>query len=341
METSMKLPTLICLVLAAPATAQIVYIDNNNPTGGAGNSFPFGQGGGFTSLCVYTAAQLTAGGVCPGATLVDCALAPTTAGTYNAPQARLSFGHLANDPPIAGAWESNLTVPSVAHDLTSGAYTFPYVQNNWVSLPGVAGAGFVWNGVASIALYYTASPGTTGVFFAHQTTTNLKHSVDVFNPTNQTPISIMLTALKVRLTFTGGASYQVNQSGAALVLDGIATTHCVPAIVTRAVNVPATLTVFSTLTGAGWEIVYTSPEPMVPLGGGALLLAASSQLVNVDLTAPSLSFVNNLTFPPFPGIFAIPIALPFPAAFTAQLAVLSPTNPSGLALSGPVRLIVQ
>lgn len=337
----MKLSILIWLVLAAPATAQVVYIDNNNPATGTANSFPFGQGGGFTSLCVYTAAQLATGGVCPGATLVDCALAPAATGTYNAPQARLSFGNLANDPPIAGGWESNLAVPYAAHDLTSGPYTFSYLQDTWISLPGVASAGFVWNGVSSIGMYYTASPGTTGVFFAHRTAANLKHSIDVFNPTNQPPLSILPSALKVRLTFTGGASYQVNQPGASLLLDGIGTTHCVPAVVTHGVNVPATLTVFSTLTGAGWEIVYTSPEPMVPAGGGALLLAASSQLVNVDLTAPSLSFVNNLAFPPFPGNFAVPVALPFPAAFTAQLAVLSPTNPSGLALSGPVRLIVQ
>lgn len=339
----MHLPLLLCLVLVASVSAQTVYIDNNNPATGTSNTFPWGQANGFTTLHVYTAAQLSAGGVCAGATLADVAIAPSTAGTgtYNAPQARLSIGHLASDPPIAGAWESNLTSPSVAHDLTSGPYTFPYTLNTWSPLPGIPAAGFVWDGVTSIAVFYTSSAGTTGTFNAHRTSTNLRHAVTIFNATNQAPTSNGLFAMKVRLTFTGGGGYQTNQAGASLDIDGIASAPCAPAVVTRGIGVSSTLTAASNLVGAGYEIAYTSPEPAVPVGGGATVLPGSGQIVNLNLGAPSLGFLNGLTFPPFPGTVAIGISLPFPFTFTAQLAVVDGANPDGMVLSGPVTLIVQ
>src|SRR5215204_2426246 len=114
MKLKLCLP-LIAFALATSALAQAVYIDNNNPATGTSNTFPWSQAAGFTTLHVYTAAQLAAGGICPGATLTDVAVAPSngTAGIYSAPQARLSIGHLANDPPIAGGWESNVANPVV------------------------------------------------------------------------------------------------------------------------------------------------------------------------------------------------------------------------------------
>ena len=60
-------PVLLGLVLAASVSAQVVYIDDANPATGTSNSFPWAQINGFTTIHVYTAAQLAAGGVCPGA----------------------------------------------------------------------------------------------------------------------------------------------------------------------------------------------------------------------------------------------------------------------------------
>jgi hypothetical protein len=339
----MKIPALLCLVLAASAPAQIVYIENNNPAIGTSNTFPWAQANGFTTLHVYTAAQLTAGGVCPGAVLTGIDVAPSTqgAGAYNAPQARLSVGHLAFDPPIAGMWEANIASPTVIHDLTSGPYTFTSVVNTWSPLPGVAGSGFAWDGITSIAIFYTSSPGTTGLFNIHRTATNLRHAVTVFNATTQAPTSNGLFAMKVGLHFSGGFTYQVNQPGAALDLDGISSTQCLPAVVFRQINQPAVLTMTSTLAGNGYEVLYTVPEAIVPLGAGGSLLSASGQIVNVDLAAPGLGFLNGLAFPAFPGTFSIGIVLPFPFAFSAQLAVVDPANPDGFALSGPVRLVIQ
>src|SRR5262245_55526116 len=82
-----RLPFCI-LLLAAASAAQVVYIENNNPTTGTVNTFPWAQVNGFTTLHVYYASQLAAGGVCVGAVLTDIAVAPATAGSgiYNCPQ---------------------------------------------------------------------------------------------------------------------------------------------------------------------------------------------------------------------------------------------------------------
>jgi hypothetical protein len=334
---------LVAVVLAGGVAGQVVYIDNNNPATGTSNTIPWNQSGGYSSLHVYNAAQLTAGGVCGGALLTDVAVAPssTTTGVYSAPQARLTIGHLTTDPPVLGGWESNFSTSVIVHDLTSGPYTFPYVLHAWTSLPGVQAAGFVWDGVSSIAIYYTTAAGVTGGFSAHRTSTNMRHVLGVFNATNQLPSSTGLAAMKVALTFTPGPTYQVNQPGASLTIDGLATTQCLPLSAIRAVGQTSTLTIASTLVGSGWEIVFTAPEPMVASGAGAMVLPNSGQLVNIDLSAPSLGFLNSLTFPPFPGTFFIGVTLPFPFAFTAQLGVLDPGNPDGVLLSGAVRLVVQ
>jgi hypothetical protein len=335
---------LLVLLFAVGVSAQVVYIDDSNPATGTSNTFPWAQANGFTTLHVYNAAQLTAGGVCPGATLLDVAVAPSNgvSGTYNAPQARLSIGHLANNPPIAGGWESNLSNPAVVHDLTSGPYTFPWTLNTWTPLPGVSTAGFVWDGVTSIAIFYTSSAGTTGLFQAHRTGTNLRHAVPIFNATNQAPTSNGLFAMKVRLTWTGGVgSYQANQVNASLDIDGIGSQPCHPAIVTRAIGVTANFNFASALTGAGWEVVFTAPEPMVTPGFGAITLPNSGQILNIDLSAPSVQFLNGLAFPPFPGNFAIPVSFPFPVMASAQMVLFDAGNPDGFALSGPVTLIVQ
>ncbi len=218
MKLRSALIVMAVVALAGVATAQLeVFIDNNNPATGTSNTIPWGQAGGYTSLHVYTAAQLAAAGVCPGATLADFAVAPSsgTSGTYNAPQARLQIGHLAVDPPVAGAWTTHLDSPVIAHDITAGPYTFPWTLNTWTSLPGVSTAGFAWDGVRSIGILYTSSAGTTGTFNARRTPTNLRHGVNVFNATTQAPTTNGLFAMKTRMTWTGALAGQ-NSAAATL-----------------------------------------------------------------------------------------------------------------------------
>lgn len=335
--------TLIVLVLAASAPAQVVYIDNNSVTTGTSNSFPFGQTASASTLHVYTAAQLLVGGVCPGAVLTDIAVAPSsgTSGIYSASQARFSIGHLAVDPPVLGSWESNFATSTVIHDLTSGAYTFPWTLASWTSLPGVSAAGFVWDGFSSIAIYYT-SLTATGTFSARRTSTNMRHVLSIFNATNQAPSSSGFAAIKVRLTWSSGSpEYQVNQPAASLDIEGISTLPCVPAVVTRGINVTSVFSLASTNVGAGFEVILTIPDALVPASGGATSFPASGQLLNIDFGSPNLTFLNGLTFPPFPGNFSVGVGFPSPITLSAQLAVLDPGNPDGFVLSGAVTLIVQ
>ncbi len=336
--------SMVLSLVAAMVPAQLVYIENNNPTTGTSNAFPFAQVNGFATLHVYTAAQLTAGGVCPGAVLTDAAIAPSsgTAGTYNAPQARMSIGHLAANPPVAGQWEANIASPTVVHDLTSGPYTFPWTLNTWTPLPGFGAAGFVWDGVTDIAIFYTSSAGVTGGFNAHRTATNLRHAGAFFNPTTQLPTSNGLFAMKVRLTFTGGNGfYQANQPNAGMSVDLVESFPCLPALVTRGLTVPSNVSVSSASIGQGFDIAVTIPDVLVPLGGGALQLPGSGQIANVNLLSPGLTFINGLAFPPFPGNFTAPFASGVPLVVSAQLVVVDPSNVDGFALSGGIQITVQ
>jgi hypothetical protein len=193
-------------LLTVPLTAQVIGIDDLNPSTGTTNTIPWGQTGGYTSLHVYDVATLRALGVCAGAVLTDVAVAPGsgTAGTYNAPQARIQVGHLAVDPPVAGAWTTHLAAPVLVHDVTSGPYTFPWSINTYASLPGFAAAGFVWDGIRDVGILMATSSGTTGTFSARRTATQLRHGVAVFNATSQAPTTNSLLAMEVRMTWTPG-----------------------------------------------------------------------------------------------------------------------------------------
>lgn len=213
----MKLACSLALVVAlsAPTFAQVITsIDDPNPTTGTSNSFPFNTVGGQTSLHVYSAQALRSRGICVGALLTDFQVAPSsgTAGTYNAPQARLEIGHLAVSPPIAGNWTSHFANSVVLHDLTSGPYSFPWTFGTWTSLPGVLTATFVWDGVSDVGVLYTSSSGVTGPFQARRTATQLRHYVATFNATNQTPTSNGLFAMKVQMTWLGGGPCAARQS---------------------------------------------------------------------------------------------------------------------------------
>lgn len=191
-------------LLTLPATAQVVFgIDDLNPALGTSNAFPFSVTGGQTSLHVYSAQALRAGGICAGSLLLDVDVAPSsgTANTYNAPQAKLQIGHLASSPPTPGNWGGHLANPIVVHDLTSGPYTFPWTLNTWTPLPGMNLTGFVWNGIDDIGIQYTSSAGVTGGFSARRSATQLRHYVAVFNATTEAPTSNGLFAMKIRMTW--------------------------------------------------------------------------------------------------------------------------------------------
>lgn len=338
---------LAVLIIAAAvhcAPAQIAFIDDPDPTAGTGNTHPWGQTNGFTTLHVYHASQLTAAGIAPGSLLLDVAVVPSSgsSGTYNAPQARFTVGHLAVPAIVPGMWESNIANPVVIHDLASGPFTFPWTISTWCPLPGVASAGFIWDGLTDICFYYTSSPGTTGTFTARRTAANPRHSVTVFGATTEAPTSVAAFAMKARLTFGSAApAYQVNQSAATFIVGGVAGSAVIPATVVAQVGATVNVSFQSSNLGFGWDLGLTIPGQLLPYGSGGILLPGSGQFVNLDVGSPNLVFLNNFAFPPFGGNFVVPVTGTGPATVAAQMVVLDLASAEGFALSGPARLVIQ
>lgn len=314
------------------ATQQVIGIDDLDPVTGVSNAFPFSVTGGQTSLHVYSATTLHSLGICAGAVLLNLEVAPSTGtgGTYNAPQAQMQIGHLAVSPPIAGNWGAHLSSPLIVHDLTSGAYTFPWTVNTYTALPGFSTAFFVWDGVNDIGIQYTSSAGITGGFSARRTATQLRHYVAIFNATTQAPTSNGLFAMEVRMTWAnspGCASRVVYGAG------------CDTPPLTLASDFP--------VLGGNFTLTTTNVNAISPVG---LLFFGDVQIVPpVDLGflgAPGCSVHSSanllsLTFPVAAGTGSVVIAVPanpllIGTTFASQSAAFTPNNTFGLSTSNGV-----
>jgi hypothetical protein len=138
------------------------------------------------------------------------------------------------------------------------------------------------------------------------------------------------------------ADFQVNRAASSATIDGVQGTFCVPAIATTAQGAPGTLSLNSVNVGSGFEVVIAL-APLVPASGGAFI-TANGQMLNADLAAASIGFLNGgpvPVFAPFPGPISIAFTAPF-LSLTAsvQMAVLDPTHPDGFVLSQGVQLVV-
>ena len=326
-------------------TAQIVYIhDSSSNSGAASNTIPWAQTAGYTSLHVYTAAQLQAAGVCGGATLTDFAIAPSSTGTglYNAPTAQMMVGHLSVSPPVAGAWATHLNAPTIVHALTAGPYSFTYALNTWSSLPGFAAAGFSWDGVTDVGIQYTSAAGASGGFNAWRTPTNLRHGVNVFNATTNLPTTNGLFAMKARLTFSAGTPvYQVNSPNSALDINGVQGSGCAKALTKVCAGALATINSSTALVGSPFDIAFNF-APTSPLGVFGFG-TAGGQIVNLDLGG-GLFFVNGGAGPlmlPHPGAFAIVFGMPAGLLASLQQIVVDPTSLDFFRLSQAAQLQEQ
>jgi hypothetical protein len=316
------------LWLAATATGQTIGIDDLDPTTGVSNAFPFSVAGGQTSLHVYSAATLSALGVCPGAVLTDFQIAPSsgTGGVYIAPQARLQIGHLAVSPPVPGAWTTHLASPITLHDLTSGPYTFPWTVNTYTSLPGFATAGFVWDGVRDVGVLYTSSSGMTGGFNARRTATQLRHYVAIFDAQTQAPTSNVLFALEVRLTFAPGSGCaSASQYG----------TGCYSPPLQLGSNLPRL--------GTNFVLTVSDVPNVVPL---AILFFGDTQLPGPDLGsigAPGCRGYTNANL----GSASVPVVAGTGAATipigssTALIGLTATTQAVAFTLANPLNLVTS
>lgn len=215
-----------CVLGAAVAPAQTVSFGVVNPGNGSLNALPWGAANGATSLHTYSASQLRLWGLCAGARLVGIAVAAGTSGSgvYRAPSCILAVGHLRVDPPVPGAWPTHLDAPAIVHDLTSGAFTFGWTQGIWNPLPGVAAAGFVWDGQRDIGLLLSTSPGTSGTF-SSATSSGLRHSVAVFGATTENPVVLNGHAMATQLTFVPSATCATKTSLGTGCYDGAYSFH--------------------------------------------------------------------------------------------------------------------
>lgn len=145
----------------------------------------------------------------------------------------------------------------------------------------------------------------------------------------------------VRIDYVPGtlaAEYQVNQPGASADINGILGGTLSPATVHLGIGQTGAATLASVSIGVPWEVAIGT-LPLVGRSTGGLT-TSDGQVINIDVTDPSLVFLWSLfASPPFANS---QLALSFgaPASLSFQMAVLSPTAPSGFSLSQPVRLLV-
>lgn len=339
-----SIAVLLASAIAVSASGQVVYINNNNPASGSPSPIPFSQLNGYTSLSIYTAAQIAAGGATAGSFLTDLAFAPSgagTSGTLTLSQARIVIGHLVPMPSPSG-WESNFINSVVIHDLASGTFTMPWTGDAWSPLSCASFSGFQWNGVNNIGVFIAINTGASGGFSARVSAVNTRYGVGTFNASTQTPTANGPGAPKVRMTFSsapGAPPWQGNQPQATLNVDGIGGVPCNPRRATKCAGLPTTINIQSTNVGLGWEMLVTIPTPLVANGAGGIYFPASNQVLNINLGSPGLLFLNNLSFSPFPANASVTVTPPTAVTAAAQLLVLDPSNPSGFALSAPIELL--
>ena len=134
--------------------------------------------------------------------------------------------------------------------------------------------------------------------------------------------------------------YQLNGFSASLDIDGVLSTGAGPATVTAPIGSTHNLNFFSFLAGQQWEFA-SGAAPLVPRST-CPLTTASGQVVNLDLTDPTLSSWFGSTFtssPPFQN-FNLNFSFPFAISLSGQMAVIAPNLSDGIALSQGVRIVI-
>ena len=136
--------------------------------------------------------------------------------------------------------------------------------------------------------------------------------------------------------------YQVNGASAGLDINGVQGTSQAAAAVSIPIGASAALNLASQNVGQQWDL-GAGAAPLIPASAGGLV-SSDGQVVNLDLADPTLGLWFNFLQGPAWGpatTVALPFSFSFPSSLSAQMIVLAPGMPSGIALSQPVRLTVQ
>ena len=139
----------------------------------------------------------------------------------------------------------------------------------------------------------------------------------------------------------GVADYQLNQTEATALINGVVGVATAPTVVTVAVGATAIGSLSSTLLGNPWD-VGTTVSPLVPGSAGGIVLS-DGQRVNLNIADPSFSGLFPTLFggPGFTNFPGVPLLTAVPLTTSVQLAVTDPGVPSGVRMSQATQMVVQ
>ncbi len=135
---------------------------------------------------------------------------------------------------------------------------------------------------------------------------------------------------------TGAPPFQTNSPVASMDVDGVQGDGFSAAIVnktyTACTAAAATVSTSSTNVGFPWDMAVTAGPSVSAINGG--FYTAAGQAVNINLSDPTVSFLNGLTLTtPFVPL-TIPLSIPANFDVTAQMFVVAPSSLDGIVLSG-------
>ncbi|NRA97462.1 MAG: hypothetical protein HRU14_14790 [Planctomycetes bacterium] len=233
----------------------------------------------------------------------------------------------------------------------SATLTLDYVVDNYIGssiAPGVYLNGMPLSGNTFLP---ACAPSGCAAFFAPQVMVRTDIAPLLLPGNNTLYIYLNDTGVTGGLLFSAtidiygftSPEYQTNFSFAAsLDVNGVQGTAYAPATVTVPIGMTATLGLVSVNVGQQWDL-GSGLAPLIPASTGALI-SSDGQIVNLDLTDPTLSlwfnFLQGPSWGPLTSV-SIPFSLSYATAVSAQMVVVDPGLMSGIALSQPVRLIVQ
>lgn len=362
MRIASVLSLVLCL-LTAPLGAQcgpLVNVPESDPSTGTCNSIPFGSSASYTAGYTYLS-------LIPGSSLdsfnnyiEDIAFASCSSGNWSCNTVIVGVGHVPNPLPAtfnyptfdaAGVLQTigSFNDLTLAHNsfpggtttgtTTSGPFSWNLTQDTWspMGFSATGGTGFFWNGVDDVAFFvtYQGSVVTSGGSF-HRNSSITKKYGSGYNRTASASSSA--SALNLQLTvglgpfIPGTPAWQCNQTNSSVDINGaVDPGPSGPMVTETGVNSAVSINLGG-LSGMPWEMAITAPEGGVPLGGGGIAIAGP-QVINVDLTAPSLFFLYNLGFANSFVPLSIPANSSTAAKYSMQMVVLDPAQPSGTALS--------
>lgn len=138
-------------------------------------------------------------------------------------------------------------------------------------------------------------------------------------------------------------AFQRNHGAAWLDIDGVESNGVLPAVTGGGASGGATLWVSPLALGMPYDLAVTL-APVIAWPSPGALATPGAQVINLDLAAPGLFFLNGGAAGPAPvpspGTFTLPLPASsptLPPVVSAQMFVLDPGSPDGVALSQAVQ----